>query len=523
MRATVFLLAAILLFPLAAQATTVTQDSTGDHTSIQAAIDAASSGDTIELGAGVFAECLVINKSINLIGAGPSLTVLQGNLSCNVIEVTANDCTISGFSITDGGYGTGIILQGDNNTVTNCWVVGSMYGIALGNCSRNTISGCEVNFNAAGIYMGNTHSNNVSNCSMNYNYAHGISLYFGFNNTFTDCELNYNDYGAHMYWISNANTLSRCTANNNSFGFYIMDSHFTTLTDCMAEGNSDSGFHISSVDVTVTRCSASNNLVDGFNLYHSDHATITENVVDGNGRDGFNLRYSTNNIISNNAIIENLGEGISVDKASMENTIHHNSLIANSLNANDDGESNLYNINSGGNYWSDYKVRYPGAITDGITWSTPYVIDGTSMADDELPLVNHTLKEWQLDLIGEHRLNDLDDDGVIDQEDELPTDPKEWNDEDDDGYGDNSDAFPTDPAASMDTDGDGYPDQWNHGYGLDDSNLTIDDYPNDDTRWEKSSPNNEVPWIWLLLIGLLLAIITIVFVAMILGRKDSPF
>jgi len=55
--------------------------------------------------------------------------------------------------------------------------------------------------------------------------------------------------------------------------------------------------------------------------------------------------------------------------------------------------------------------------------------------------------------------SDDDGDGIADEDDAFPTDPRESVDTDGDGVGDNSDAFPNDPSESADTDGDGIGDQ----------------------------------------------------------------
>ena len=49
----------------------------GDQTTIQAAINAASSGDTINVAAGTYTEQILIQKSINLLGAGKSTTIIK--------------------------------------------------------------------------------------------------------------------------------------------------------------------------------------------------------------------------------------------------------------------------------------------------------------------------------------------------------------------------------------------------------------------------------------------------------------
>jgi parallel beta-helix repeat protein len=106
---------------------------------------------------------------------------------------------------------------------------------------------------------------------------------------------------------------------------------------------------------------------------------------------------------------------------------------------------------------------------------------------------------------------DSDGDGQGDNSDVFPTDPLEWMDSDGDGHGDNSDVFPNDPeewldfdlddvgnnkdafpldkAASLDSDLDGHPDAWNPGMSEDDSDtmLTLDEYPDDPSRWRKEA------------------------------------
>ena len=63
-----------------ASAETITVCTKGcDHTSIQAAIDAAEEGDVIEIGAGVWMENTYSRKQLVLRGAGPDLTIIDGS------------------------------------------------------------------------------------------------------------------------------------------------------------------------------------------------------------------------------------------------------------------------------------------------------------------------------------------------------------------------------------------------------------------------------------------------------------
>ena len=67
--------------------------------SIQDGIDAVT-GSTIHVAAGTYTEQVVIDKSVNIIGAGSAATFIQPG-AFPVIDVTANDVSISDLAITD--------------------------------------------------------------------------------------------------------------------------------------------------------------------------------------------------------------------------------------------------------------------------------------------------------------------------------------------------------------------------------------------------------------------------------------
>lgn len=61
-----------------AKAATITVCPSGcDYTSIQDAIDAASSGDTISIGAGTYDEQVIVNKGLTLDGDGAGTTIIK--------------------------------------------------------------------------------------------------------------------------------------------------------------------------------------------------------------------------------------------------------------------------------------------------------------------------------------------------------------------------------------------------------------------------------------------------------------
>lgn len=111
-----------------------------DATSIQAAIDSATAGDTIYIGPGTYNENLTISKDINLVGAGASEVTIQGvdatsgyyvdadladrgvddkKPSVVTVESNVTEAWISGVTITGGGGNIYIdpdpISQGNDN------------------------------------------------------------------------------------------------------------------------------------------------------------------------------------------------------------------------------------------------------------------------------------------------------------------------------------------------------------------------------------------------------------------------
>lgn len=97
----------------AARAITLTVCSSGcDFTSIQAAVNAASDGDKIELGAETFYENVIVGKGLTIQGAGRAATVVDGQLAGIVFVVGATaPVELSDMTIQNGGstfpYGEG--------------------------------------------------------------------------------------------------------------------------------------------------------------------------------------------------------------------------------------------------------------------------------------------------------------------------------------------------------------------------------------------------------------------------------
>jgi hypothetical protein len=132
-----------------------------DYVTIQAAIDAASSGDTIEIRAGTYTETVTITKDLSLIGQDDKVTSIDGNHAGKVVSVLIGvtalirGVTIAGGSTThDGGgiYNLGTLTLEHSTVMGNSANFGG--GIFNGIGSDLTIRNSTISDNVSGFMGG---------------------------------------------------------------------------------------------------------------------------------------------------------------------------------------------------------------------------------------------------------------------------------------------------------------------------------------------------------------------------------
>lgn len=69
---------------------------------IQEGIDAAVSGDTVQVASGTYYENIILEDGVQLFGAGADVITIDGSGAGSVVGATDNS-TISGFTITNSG------------------------------------------------------------------------------------------------------------------------------------------------------------------------------------------------------------------------------------------------------------------------------------------------------------------------------------------------------------------------------------------------------------------------------------
>jgi len=136
------------------------------YLTIQAAINAANSGDTIQVASGVYNEYIIVNKSVLLIGENPSNTIIDGSgKERDVIHVTANNVKIEGFTIQNGeGFDPASLSIGGSrgHTISNNIIRQSHYGLRIRDSNDTYIvNNVIANNTVTGIFLSSSNRNNV--------------------------------------------------------------------------------------------------------------------------------------------------------------------------------------------------------------------------------------------------------------------------------------------------------------------------------------------------------------------------
>jgi len=163
-----WVLLAVLSFGAVLSAKTLTVCPSGcSYTSVQAAIDAASPGDTIEVRAGTYQENITITKSLTLTGAGRDLTFIRGQEPGKpVVTITGDEeisVTVQGLTIAEAKAAT-----------PRTW---REHGFRISGKVRLVVRGCRVSDNAhSGLVVVGTDAGalEVSDCLITGNAVAAI-------------------------------------------------------------------------------------------------------------------------------------------------------------------------------------------------------------------------------------------------------------------------------------------------------------------------------------------------------------
>ncbi|MFL6284216.1 MAG: hypothetical protein ACJ74Q_13825, partial [Pyrinomonadaceae bacterium] len=258
---------------------------------IQAAVTAASSGDTIQVAAGSYAEHVTISKDLTINGAGAAQTVVDGMQSGTVFFIISGTVSLSGMTVTNGDtslYGGGINNSGVL-TVINCVISNNSAsnGGGIINTKTATITNSVVSgnfttdssgagggvFNSTGTLnvSGSTFSNNSINKSINSSGLGGgicNANQSTLNVNGSTFDNNLAGFGGGIYNTNATMTVTGSTFGNNSarYGGGIYNGQTATVTSSTFSGNSGGG----------------SNSGGGGGIDNNGPLTITSSIVAGN-------------------------------------------------------------------------------------------------------------------------------------------------------------------------------------------------------------------------------------------------
>ena len=138
-----------------------------DFPTIQKAINNATNGDTIQVNPGVYNENIIINKTLTLTGENKTTTIIDANQNGPAIQVTADNVTITGFTIKNGNQnqssiGAAILLTSvAKATITGNIIETNQYGISIKNSNNTHITDNIIKNNTVGIQIAQNSNNNT--------------------------------------------------------------------------------------------------------------------------------------------------------------------------------------------------------------------------------------------------------------------------------------------------------------------------------------------------------------------------
>ena len=305
----------------------------GNYTTIQGAIDAASPGDTVYVYGGTYYENIIIDKMVSLLGEHRDTTIVDGNGTGVVVRVSADWVNITGFTVQNGGQSLELIpyLEGiglryaSNCSITDNNISSNEIGLSLHSSNDTTITRNVISSNHKdGIFSVSSNNNTIANNDFSSNWRNGITLYDSDNNDLIDNTFLRNAGNGAQIGSSSSNTIyNNIFLENGWEGFYVhMSSNITMVNNSMIQDGliigGNSLVHWNSHTVETSNTVNGNPLhywkdIIGGTIPTGSGGVILANCTDvtvenqtlSNSSVGVELGFSSNITIANNTITDN--------------------------------------------------------------------------------------------------------------------------------------------------------------------------------------------------------------------------
>ncbi|MEM3577393.1 MAG: NosD domain-containing protein [Candidatus Bathyarchaeia archaeon] len=228
-----------------------------NYPTIQAAINAANSGDVIHVVGGPYAR-IVVNKTVSLVGEGEAIIDGEGIVQQGIVNITVNGVSIRNFIIRNAPEGYGIFLDGrtfcylENNRIENVH-----YGILVDGTEKGSSNIYITGNNITNVYYGVSITNS-SNNNILTNNIHAwwvgvqISLlgdsYYGINNLISNNNITGISTTEGIRIISPNNTICNNWVSNCDWGIHIEFSNNTIHHNNFINNTNQAYVHMSATN-----------------------------------------------------------------------------------------------------------------------------------------------------------------------------------------------------------------------------------------------------------------------------------
>ena len=148
-----------------------------NYSSIQAAIDAAASNDTIYVFNGTYYEAIILDKPLRLTAENKTTTILEGNGTRDILTIQADYVTVDGFTIHNGHFNI-LANHSSFGTISNNIIGDGLHGVSIQNdCHYFTITQNSFQDNVYGVRL--FYSTDVSVIHNSFQSFKINAFYFG--------------------------------------------------------------------------------------------------------------------------------------------------------------------------------------------------------------------------------------------------------------------------------------------------------------------------------------------------------
>jgi len=267
---------------------------------IQEGILHANNGDTIRVFAGTYGpmtgeDGIQVYRTLDLVGNGSSKTIVDGNGDGAGMDIQSDGCSITRFGFTGGDGWGGLLVTGDQLTVSQCSFYNNSIGIVVpGDIFKIDNSTIHDNHDS-GVWIEEGSFGNVfDNCTFgNHSWASWGGLYTeGFGQTLKNCGFN-GSYYLTIAYNSFDNLIVGCSFINRSY--LDISGNFTTVQDCLIENN----IRIYGRNNTVLNCDSPNATGFHISIYGQGNTSEGHNSVSECNLRSLYISRSSDNEIHN--------------------------------------------------------------------------------------------------------------------------------------------------------------------------------------------------------------------------------